>query len=252
MKRVLLLGVCLVSLASLPACSVLGIATGAAATLGVAASQEGGVKRAKNDFLIQAEINDLWFKYNVEMFSKLDMTVQRGRVLLTGVVQDPEHRVEAVRLAWQPEGVEQVINEIQVAEGEGFKGFARDTWISGRLRAALTFDGDVQSINYNIDTVQGVVYLMGVAQNQAELSRVIEIARTISNVKQVVSYVKMAGAVDESIEIAPVQNSATGTYIVPVESAGAPVPLTNNPVGDVQPLSEEDRVIVVEPLNGGF
>ena len=34
---------------------------------------------------------------------------------------------------------------------------------------------------------------MGVAQNQAELNRVIETARTISGVKQVVSYVKLAG-----------------------------------------------------------
>ena len=168
-----------------------GLAAGAGASAGIAASQEGGISRAARDFAIQAEINDLWFKHSTSMFAKLDMTVQNGRVLLTGVVQDPEHRVEAVRLAWQPEGVDQVINEIQVAESGGVTQFAKDSWISGRLRTALTFDKDVQSINYNIDTVNGVVYLLGVAQDQPELNRVIEIARTIQNVKQVVSYVKI-------------------------------------------------------------
>lgn len=177
----------------LSSCSAVGIATGLGATAGVAAVQEGGIKRAVSDVKIQAAINDLWFSYSIEAFTKLDMTVNQGRVLLTGVVQNPEHRVEAVRLAWQPEGVDQVINEIRVAESAGIVGFARDSWISARLRTAITFDKDVQSVNYNIDTVQGTVYLIGVAQSQSELNRVVETARTVPDVRRVVTYVKIAG-----------------------------------------------------------
>jgi len=127
------------------------------------------------------------------MFAKLDLTVNQGRVLVTGVVQDPEHRVQAVRLAWQPTGVVQVINEVKVAEGEGLIGFAKDAWISGKIRTSLIMDKDVESINYSIDTVQGSVYLMGFAQDQGELNHVIEIARTTGGVNRVVSYVKLAG-----------------------------------------------------------
>ena len=180
------------------ACTPIGMATGAAATTGMAAASEGGISRAIDDTVIKAKINDAWLKYDLNTFRKLDTTINFGRVLITGVVQDPEARVEAVRLAWQVEGVKQVINEIRVAESEGFQGFLRDNWISTRLRTALTFDGDVQSINYTIDTVQGVVYLMGVAQNEKELNHVIEVARTIPHVKQVVSYVKMAGEAPEA------------------------------------------------------
>jgi osmotically-inducible protein OsmY len=108
-------------------------------------------------------------------------------------VQNPEDRVEAVRLVWQVPGVKQVINEIRVSESEGVPGFVKDTWITSRLRAELTFEKNVSSLNYSIDTVQGVVYLMGVAMSQDELNRVMQIARTIPNVKQVVSYVKMVG-----------------------------------------------------------
>lgn len=187
---------------ALQGCTMVGIATGVGAATGIAASQEGGLSRAAADARIQAEINDLWFRYDVETFTKLDMTVNNGRVLLTGVVQNPEHRVEAVRLAWQPDGVEQVINEIRVAESSGITGFAKDTWITTQLRTKLTLDKEVLSINYNIDTVQGTVYLMGFAQNRAELNRVVEIARMIKGVEGVVSYVKFVGG-DGPVSNAP-------------------------------------------------
>ncbi len=172
----------------------LGAAAGVGAVAGVAAVQEGGLERAGSDAWIQAQINDLWLKHDFEMFRKLDITVNQGRVLLTGVVQNPEHRVEAVRLAWQPSGVKSVINEIKVADSEGIMGYAKDTWITTKLRAILTADREIESLNYSIDTVQGTVYLMGFAQDQQELDRVIEKARTVSGVKRVVSYVKLVGA----------------------------------------------------------
>jgi osmotically-inducible protein OsmY len=219
--------------------SCAGLLVGAAASGGVAVAQEGGISRAYSDSVIQAQINDLWFRSNVDSFLKLDLTVNQGRVLVTGVVQNPEERVEAVRLAWQPDGVKQVINEIQVANSAGFIGFARDAWITTRLRTALTIDRDVQSINYSIDTVQGVVYLIGAAQSQSELNRVIEQARTIPDVKRVVSYVKLVGR-DVSEDFKPVADEA------PVQANGnsgnyQPVPLMNEPAG-------APAAIEVEPL----
>lgn len=184
---------------TLGGCAPLGLATGAAASVGVASAQEGGLSRAGTDARIQIEINDLWFKNNIEMFRKLDLTVNQGRVLITGVVQNPDHRVEAVRLAWQPKGVKQVINEIRVAKSEGIVGYAKDSWITTSLRTQMMFNRDIQSINYSIDTVAGTVYLMGVAQNQKELNRVTNLARKISGVKNVVSYVKLLGAQDETL-----------------------------------------------------
>jgi osmotically-inducible protein OsmY len=194
MKNILLLSLSIVPLL-LSGCSAIGIAAGAGAATGIAAAQDGGIEGALTDTRIRATINDLWLKYDFKTFMKLELTVNEGRVLITGVVQDPEARVEAVRLAWQAKGVKEVINEIRVANSGGVTGYARDTWITTRLRTTLTFDREVQSINYSIDTVQGVVYLMGVARNQAELNRVMEIARTIPDVKQVVSYVRLHGEV---------------------------------------------------------
>jgi len=191
----------------LSSCTLAGTALGVGATAGVAMTQEGGIGRAVDDGRIQLEINNLWLHYSVEAFSKLDMTVNHGRVLITGMVQNPEHRVEAVRLAWQPEGVQQVINEVRVAESAGIMGYAKDTWITTRLRSALTFDRDIESVNYSIDTVQGTVYLMGYANSQQELNRVVELARTISGVQNVVSYVQVYEAQDgRSVSSAAMQD----------------------------------------------
>ncbi len=197
-KKLILVGSLIAVAPSLSACTVVGAAAGAGAAVGIASQQEGGVSSAANDIRIKAAIGDKWFKYKVDTFSKLSTTIDQGRVLITGVVQNPDDRVEAVRLAWQVEGVKQVINEIRVADGEGVPGFVRDKWITTRLRTELTFTKDIGAINYSIDTVQGTVYLMGVARNQQELDRVIAIARGVPNVKQVVSYVKPEGETVQS------------------------------------------------------
>ncbi len=199
----------------LPSCSPVGFAAGAGAALGIGAAREGGLPSTASDIRIKARISDLWFKYDLKTFTKLNLTVNQGRVLITGVVQNPDHRVEAVRLAWQVEGVQQVINEVRLAEGDGLPGYVRDQWITTRLRTALTFDKHVQSINYSIDTVQGIVYLMGISQNQTELNRVIDVARTIPHVKQVISYVKQAGEPPPGSAVAPVTKEETTPWLQP-------------------------------------
>lgn len=191
--HVLYLALTLPLLAGCGGPTLVGLAAGAGASVGVAAAREGGVSSAAQDLAIRAQINDKWFKYSVSTFAKLNLSVDQGRVLITGIVQNPDDRVQAVRLAWQVNGVNQVINEIKIADSQGFGSYAQDLWITTRLRTAMTFDPDVQSINYSIDTVDGTVYLMGVYRDKAELEEVTGLARDIPHVKQVISYAKHLG-----------------------------------------------------------
>ncbi len=179
-------------------CTPIGVAAGAGAALGIASAKEGGISASATDLKIKTMISEKWFSYKVDTFTKLNLTVDQGRVLITGTVQNPDDRVEAVRLAWQVNGVKEVINEIRIANSEGLQGAVKDGWITTRLRTAMTFDRDIQSINYSIDTVNGTVYLMGVTNGQEELDRVVKLARTIPGVKQVISYVKPLGQPVES------------------------------------------------------
>ncbi len=99
-----------------------------------------------------------------------------------------------MRLAWQAEGVKEVINEIQVTDRGGLVDYARDTWISAQLTTKLLLDKAIKAINYNVETVNGVVYMIGIAQDQAELERATNHARTIPNVAKVVSHVRLKSA----------------------------------------------------------
>lgn len=175
----------------LQGCGPMGAAVGAGAAVGSASAREGGIGQTWTDTKIHASITDAYFKHSVDLHKAVSITVREGRVLLTGIVQTPELRVDAVRLAWQVNGVRQVINEIRVQDSEGISGFARDSWISTQLRSKLIFDKGVDSINYTFESVGAVVYLMGVARDQEELDLVINHARSISYVKEVVSYVRL-------------------------------------------------------------
>lgn len=175
--------------ASLAGCGplLLGTAGGAA----VVASQERGFGGFVSDTEIRARINSLWLQHSIDMTNRIGLTVDQGRVLLTGRAADPQMRLDAVRLAWQAQGVKEVINEIQIDNGSSIVDSARDTWISTQIRSRITFDADIHSQNYSIDTVDGVVYLMGVASSQEELDRTLQHARSVANVQRVVSYVRL-------------------------------------------------------------
>jgi hypothetical protein len=51
----------------------------------------------------------------------------------------------------------------------------------------------VKGRNINVESHDGIVYLLGVARGQAELERVAEIASRTRGARQVISYVKIAG-----------------------------------------------------------
>lgn len=172
------------------ACSPLGMAVGAGATAGIAASEERGIEGTVRDTAIRAEISKLWLDESFEFYKALEMQIYEGRVLLTGRVPTRAMADTAVRLAWQPRGVHEVINEIVVADG-GLDVLAADALAAARLRAELTFTRDVQAINYSVRVIDGIVYLIGVAQDEAELDRVIRTARAMSGVRGVVSHVLM-------------------------------------------------------------
>ncbi|UCH74984.1 MAG: BON domain-containing protein, partial [Rhodospirillales bacterium] len=135
-------------------------------------------------------------EFDVEVFQRVDIEVVEGKVLLTGVVPNPQNRIDAARIAWQADGVAEVINEVELRDSRSLSDAARDSWITTRLRSAILFDGEIQSINYTIDTVNGAVYLMGIAQSQAELDRVVGHARNIDYVRHVVPYVRIASPVE--------------------------------------------------------
>ena len=125
-------------------------------------------------------------------YSDLSIEVNEGRVLLMGQVASPEDRLNVLKIVWKQQGVSEVINEIQISEDQqSFKGLATDSWITAQVKSKLLFAQDVRSVNYSIETINKVVYLFGIAQNQNELDEVTSIASKVKYVEKVVSYVRL-------------------------------------------------------------
>lgn len=173
------------------ACTPVGAVMGVGAGAGLAAYQERGMDGVARDLALSSRILDQYARHNHTLVANIGIEVYESRALLTGQVETEDERADAVRLAWQVDGLLDVINEIHVTSDGGVLDTARDAWVSTQLEAKITFDEKILAINYAIETVGGTVYLIGIAQDDAELERVKNHARSISYVRRIVSHVRI-------------------------------------------------------------
>lgn len=189
LRRVLAVGIAVVALAGvLGGCA--GAVVGGAAAVGTAAYQERGVQGVARDLATATKVRTELLNAGETYVTGVGVEVYEGRVLLTGTLATEAMRANAASLAWKTEGVKDVINEIQL-HASNLRDLARDSWITTQLQSKLTVDKQILAINYSVETVNGIVYLIGIAQSQDELDRVIAHARGINYVRQIISHVRV-------------------------------------------------------------
>ena len=181
--------ICISMLLNQAACSPIGLAVGAGASVVRATQTERGLRGSAEDLQTRAEVLHYLFQKNVDLFGAVSVSVTQGRVLLTGKVRGPKDRIEATKLAWKATGVAEVINEIQLIDRSSIADHAKDIVINKSVQARLLVDENIKFINYTVDTVNGTVYLFGIAQNHEELERVIAVVRQTNYVENIVNYV---------------------------------------------------------------
>lgn len=175
----------------LSACDPVSVAVSAGASTGVAAYQERGIQGFTRDTAIEAKIFKNWFNTDKSMVKFMSIEVYESRALLTGIARTDKERALAVELAWKTDGVKDVINEIIVGDIPNFVEIARDASITTEVKSRLTFDKEILAVNYAIETVQGTVFLLGIAQDKAELKRVVNLIQEVSYVKRIVTHVRV-------------------------------------------------------------
>jgi osmotically-inducible protein OsmY len=211
---------------------------GAGALVGSSAVEERGIGKIVSDTSIRTAINAAWFDYDPQISEMVELSVREGKVLLTGQIDTVQRQIDAVRLVWTVEGVREVIDETKIGEGSGFGAYASDAWITAKLKTSLMFEGEIHSINYTLKTVDGVVYLMGIAQNQRELDRILEITRSISGVKNIVNYVRLKEGALQNMPTDPAESGVLQPQPLAASYEGAPSgqpsQLTNESESQVQ------------------
>jgi osmotically-inducible protein OsmY len=94
-------------------------------------------------------------------------------------------------LSWAAVGTQNVFNVLEVGSGQKIGAYANDRWISTKIDTEMTISKGINNLNYFVKSYQGVVYLLGTAESQQELDKVLTIARGTKGVSKVVQYIQV-------------------------------------------------------------
>ena len=122
---------------------------------------------------------------------KLSVKVLDGRIFLGGKVDEPEEKLKITKLAWETKGARSVKNNIAIKQKFSLLNVAKDILITSQLRTALIFNKNVKSANFNIDTINQKIYVFGIAYDENEKKEIIQEAKQIVDVKEVVTSILM-------------------------------------------------------------
>jgi osmotically-inducible protein OsmY len=183
------LWVCLAAALALSGCAptVTSLAVDGAYT----ASEERTMDDVIDDNGIKLEINKLLLDERLGLFKDVGTVVYQRHVYLLGDVEKAEDKVRAGEIARIPEKVSGVTNDIQVTDEGGVGALVDDIYIEKVIQADYLFDSEIDSSNFRVRSVNGVVYLMGLAESQAELDKAVAIVDARDDVRRIVNYVKV-------------------------------------------------------------
>ena len=122
---------------------------------------------------------------------KISIKVLDGRIFLGGKVDEPEEKLKITKMAWETKGARSVKNNIAIKQKFSFKNIATDVLITSQLRTALILNKNVKAVNFNIDTINQKIYVFGIAHDENEKKEIIQEAKQIVDVKEVVTSILM-------------------------------------------------------------
>ena len=122
---------------------------------------------------------------------KISVKVLDGRIFLGGKVDEPEEKLRITKMAWETKGSRSVKNNIVVKQKFSFKNTVKDVLITAQLRTALIINKNVKAANFNIDTINQKTYVFGIAHSENEKKEIIQEAKQIVDLKELVTSILM-------------------------------------------------------------
>ena len=122
---------------------------------------------------------------------KISVKVLDGRVFLGGKVDEPEEKLKITKMAWETKGVRSVKNNISIKQKFSFINTAKDVLITSQLRTAMILNKNIKAANFNIDTINQKTYVFGIAHTEDEKKEIIQEAKQIVDLKELVASILM-------------------------------------------------------------
>ena len=140
-----------------------------------------------DDSLMQKNLRAKLILMDSGYLLKVKTKVLDGRIFITGKVNTVEEKLKITKLGWEIKGARSVKNDLKIKEKFSFKQTAKDVLITSQLRTAMIANKKIKSANYDIDTYKKIVYVYGISQNEEERAEVINEAKKVLDVEDVVT-----------------------------------------------------------------
>ena len=122
---------------------------------------------------------------------KVSVKVLDGRIFVGGKVDKAEEKLKITKIAWETKGARSVKNNITIKQKFSLKNIAIDVLITSQLRTALILNKNVKAANFSIDTVNQNTYVFGIAHGEDEKKEIIQEAKQIVDLKELVTSILM-------------------------------------------------------------
>ena len=140
-----------------------------------------------DDSLMQKNLRAKLILMDRSYLLKVKTKVLDGRIFITGKVDTVEEKLKITKLGWEIKGARSVKNDLKIKENFNFKQTAKDVLITSQLRTAMITNKKIKSANYDIDTYKKIIYIYGISQNEEERAEVINEAKKVLDVEDVVT-----------------------------------------------------------------
>ena len=87
---------------------------------------------------------------------------------------------------WETDGVRSVENIIKVDDQSSWKDKAKDLLITSQFKVAIVANNNIKSNNFNFTTINKNLYIFGIARNEQERKTVINEAKSVQGVSDVI------------------------------------------------------------------
>ena len=109
-----------------------------------------------------------------------------GRFILKGNVETIDEKIKMTKVAWETNGVRSVENIIKVNDQSSFADKAKDLLITSQFKINLIAHKEVKSNNFSFTTINKNLYIFGIARSEDERKIVINEAKAVQGIKEVI------------------------------------------------------------------
>ena len=167
----------------LNSCAIVGTA---GSLVGSASTSTRGFSGTIEDTYLMSKIVSKITLMKLSNFSNITVSVNNGKVLLAGNIEDQEKRLELIRKVWWIDGVKEVYNELEIGPQISFSEKTEDFIFEVKINNRLLLEPGIFSNNYSVSVVNGNVYVMGISSDIEEKTKLENFLNNMNDIKKLI------------------------------------------------------------------